>query len=340
MLIRHCSIILLVLLSTGLLAQNQGISYQAVARDAGGQLLANENIAVKFSILQNNPAPTGLLVFQETHNTSTNDYGLFNLEIGSGNVLNGMWGAIDWPAGPHFLQVEIDEGSGYINMGTTELVSVPYAKHANTADALTDPDWDRSGNDLTNTNSGEVTINNALFPNSGASAIQIDSMIAFGNSQFGQFNYVYTNRDGQWVVKANNLSSSNPPKLVIDDDGDGVIVEEQLTINNTTSSPQPNTLYGNSMPLAYGYVQSGGGLSGGSYGISSATRIGNGQYRVTLSNTPTGTTIPIVTCYDLNSLETGVIAGNLGNTIEVNTFNGSGNPTNTNFLIVVFGTAQ
>ncbi len=336
--IRYCSIALLVFLTTSLLAQNQGISYQAVARDAGGQLLANENIAVKFSILQNNPPPTGLLVYQETHNASTNDYGLFTLEIGSGNVLNGTWSAIDWPAGPHFLQVEIDEGSGYINMGTTELVSVPYAKHAHTADALTDPDWDRSGNDLANANSGQVDINNVSFPEIGdPEALQVDSIIAFANG--GQRNFVYTNSDGQWVMQANNLSSSNPPKLVIDDDGDGVIVEEQLTINSTTSNPDPKTVYGNSMPLAYGYIQSGGQVTGG-YGISSATLLGTGRYRVTLSNSPSGNTIPIVSCYDLNSLETAVVANNLGNSIDINTFNASGNPTATNFFIVVFGMPQ
>lgn len=320
-------------------AQQQGLSYQAVARDGGGQLLANENVAVKFTILQNNPAPAGLLVYQETHNTTTNDYGLFSLTIGEGNILNGSWPNIDWPAGPHFLQVEIDEGSGYINMGTTELVSVPYAKHANTASALTDPDWIKSGNELTNTNNGLVTINNAEFPNNAATALQLDSMITFSNGQLGQLNFAYTNTDGQWVVKANNLSSNNTPKLVIDDDGDGLIVEEQITINSSSNSPKPKTLYANSMPIAYGFIQAGGGVTGG-YGISSATMGNLGEYTINLSNAAAGTTIPIATCYDRGMLEHAVISGAGPNSVNVNTFDANGTPTSTNFFIVIFGTPQ
>ena len=60
----------------------QGISYQAVATDQQGAPLENQAIAVKFSILQG--APTGSAAYIEIHNTSTDSYGMFNLNLGMG----------------------------------------------------------------------------------------------------------------------------------------------------------------------------------------------------------------------------------------------------------------
>jgi len=97
----------------------QGFKYQALYRDNSGNIIANENIAVQIKLLQG--SATGTEVFSETHNTSTNDFGLFNLEIGSENPT--AFATIDWSNGSYFVNTIVN-GTDY---GTSQLLSVPYA---------------------------------------------------------------------------------------------------------------------------------------------------------------------------------------------------------------------
>ncbi|MFN3852235.1 MAG: hypothetical protein ACK4NY_22560, partial [Spirosomataceae bacterium] len=108
----------------------QGISYQAIARNSSGNALVNQSISVRFNIL--NSTPNGSSVYSETHSTTTNQLGLFNLIVGNGTPQSGTFSGIDWATGSKFLLVEIDPtgGSNYINLGTTQMMSVPYALYA------------------------------------------------------------------------------------------------------------------------------------------------------------------------------------------------------------------
>ncbi len=111
----------------------QALNYQAVARDNAGAILANTNLDVRFSVKQT--TATGTTVFQETHAASTDALGGFSLEIGRGAASTGSFTAINWGAGPYFLEVELDVNSSgsYTSMGTSEMLSVPYALYAETA---------------------------------------------------------------------------------------------------------------------------------------------------------------------------------------------------------------
>lgn len=109
----------------------EGISYQAVARDGSGSLLSNQPIDVRFTVHEGNP--TGTSVYIETHSVSTNDYGLFTASIGMGSASSGTLGGINWGSNTHYLQVEVDAGNGYVDLGTTQLMSVPYALYAKEA---------------------------------------------------------------------------------------------------------------------------------------------------------------------------------------------------------------
>ncbi len=113
------------------------IKYQAVARDNGGNVLSNQLVSFRISILQTNS--TGTSVYSETHQLTTNEFGLANLNIGNGAIVSGDFSLIAWSADLHFLKVEMDPagGSAYQLMGTSQLLSVPYALHAKTADSLT-----------------------------------------------------------------------------------------------------------------------------------------------------------------------------------------------------------
>ncbi len=111
----------------------QALNYQAVARDNAGVILANTNLDVRFTVKQT--TATGTTVFQETHATATDAMGGFTLEIGRGTASTGSFTAINWAAGPYFLEVELDVNSSgsYTSMGTSEMLSVPYSQYANRA---------------------------------------------------------------------------------------------------------------------------------------------------------------------------------------------------------------
>jgi hypothetical protein len=106
------------------------INYQGVARDNSGNELVNQSISLQLSILEDNS--NGTVVYSETHFTTTNDFGLFNTHIGNGTLTSGAFSNIDWGGHSHFLKVEMDAsgGSNYTLLGTSQLVSVPYALYA------------------------------------------------------------------------------------------------------------------------------------------------------------------------------------------------------------------
>lgn len=137
------------ILSTGLFAQSpQGFKYQAVIRDSEGEPLSSQDVSLRISILENNSQ--GESQYSETHTVKTSEFGLISLVIGSGSGtgLDGDFSTIDWGSDQHFLQLEVDKdgGTSYQMMGTTQLLSVPYALYAETVGEITetDPDYNES----------------------------------------------------------------------------------------------------------------------------------------------------------------------------------------------------
>jgi uncharacterized protein (TIGR02145 family) len=108
----------------------QGFNYQAVARDASGQSLVNKSVMFRISLLQG--SISGTAVYAETQATTTNQFGLITLNIGSGTVVSGTFASINWAGGPYFIKVEMDAagGTSFQSMGTSQLLSVPYAQYA------------------------------------------------------------------------------------------------------------------------------------------------------------------------------------------------------------------
>lgn len=105
----------------------QGISYQAIALNGSGAPVVSSNVRVKLSILD--ATVTGTVLYSETHLKTTNANGLFILTIGQGTVLSGSFNTINWGTNSKFLKVEMDAtgGTTYALVGTTQLLSVPYA---------------------------------------------------------------------------------------------------------------------------------------------------------------------------------------------------------------------
>jgi hypothetical protein len=108
----------------------QKLSYQAVIRDASNNIVSNQPVGIRISIIQG--SPTGTPVYIETHNPMTNTDGLVSIEIAGGVVVSGAFSAIDWSKTPYFLFTEVDPtgGTSYSIFSTTELMSVPYALFA------------------------------------------------------------------------------------------------------------------------------------------------------------------------------------------------------------------
>ena len=109
----------------------QGFNYQATVRNSSGTLIINQSVLFKFSILQN--SVSGTAVYSENQTATTDELGHVNLIVGQGTPTKGTFSAINWGNGTYYLGIELNTGSGYVAMGTTQLLSVPYALHANTA---------------------------------------------------------------------------------------------------------------------------------------------------------------------------------------------------------------
>ena len=143
------AIITALLLSAGVFAQApQKMSYQCVIRNATGILVTNQSIGVKISILQG--SPLGTVTYSETYspNPQTNVNGLLTIEIGGGIPITGTFSAINWATGPYFLKTETDPtgGTTYSIVGTSQLLTVPYALYSKTAEN----GFSGNYNDLTN----------------------------------------------------------------------------------------------------------------------------------------------------------------------------------------------
>ena len=108
----------------------QAFKYQAVVRDAGGEILSNQSVNLRISI--RNETPLGTIIYQEIFTTTSNQFGLVNLNIGLGTPEIGLFSDVGWFADSKFIEVEIeDSASGeYISLGTSELFSVPYALYS------------------------------------------------------------------------------------------------------------------------------------------------------------------------------------------------------------------
>ena len=109
----------------------QKISYQGVARNVSGTVLANQPIGLKFVITDG----TSTVYSENQPPITTNSFGLFSTFIGGGTPTIGSFSSINWSTGTHFLEVLIDPagGTSYISVGTQQFMSVPYALYAETS---------------------------------------------------------------------------------------------------------------------------------------------------------------------------------------------------------------
>lgn len=133
------TIVAAILLTSSIFAQApEKMSYQVVIRDGSDALLVGKTVGMQISIVQG--SALGTAVYIETHTPTTNANGLVSIAIGMGTPVSGTFTGIDWSAGPNFIKTETDPlgGTNYTISGTSQLLSVPYALYAKTAEKLVD----------------------------------------------------------------------------------------------------------------------------------------------------------------------------------------------------------
>ncbi len=212
-------------------APPQGISYQAVARDADGLILGDANLLVQVDIYAN--AIDGPLIWQETHSVSTNEFGLFTMVIGQGETQTGIFDLINWGATSYFLGIWVDSGTGYELMGVSQLLSVPYALHAGSVDNIDDADADPQNELIT---SLEME-NDSLIINEGGTTHYVDL-----GENFGCIDYIQLYND----TLLNIVDGCGDPNMVsltplIDDHdwelGDNLMYSSQENVGIGTETP-------------------------------------------------------------------------------------------------------
>ena len=123
-------LLLFLLISVGINAQ---FNYQAIVKDSDGNPVTNNQVKFKFSLMYQSSTATP--VFIEEHEITTPPDGVVNLSVGGGTVVNGTFLNIDWSQSV-FMKEELDTGSGYQDMGTRLIASVPVAEFANKLDGF------------------------------------------------------------------------------------------------------------------------------------------------------------------------------------------------------------
>ncbi|MBI9068962.1 MAG: tail fiber domain-containing protein [Salinivirgaceae bacterium] len=260
-----------IVLTAVLFGQNHnGFKYQAVLRAADGKVIADEELGLRISILTG--SETGSIIYTEEHLKSTNTVGLVHLNIGTGNVLIGDFAGINWGSNDYFLQIELNRNNeGFVVLGISPLLSVPYAIHAESVTNKDDADADSfneiqdlnlSGSILKITNNESATeIDMAPFMDTNTDEQTLlfdgDSLVITNGNKVDLLPYKDNTDEQQLIISGTELSIgngntidlSNLPDSVIDDDANATnelqnlsLTSDSIMISDGNGIPLPNGL--------------------------------------------------------------------------------------------------
>jgi uncharacterized protein (TIGR02145 family) len=150
----------------------QGIPYQAVMRNADGSVMTSSAVSLTFMI--HDGSATGTVVYQESHALTSNAQGLVSCVVGNGVVSQGNFADINWGGGAKFLQVMMGSGANQVDLGTQQMLSVPYALYSNGVNVSVSPTGDTltiGGNSVIVPGISAANANNNNIPTSGLGAV-------------------------------------------------------------------------------------------------------------------------------------------------------------------------
>ena len=346
--------VLLITISNAMYAQApQGMNYQAVVRDANGDLMTNQNVTVIFTIKQG--TTSGTTVYSETQSVTTNNYGGFVAIIGQGTPITQTFDAIDWGTDNYFLNVNVDGN----DLGTTQLLSVPYALHANTASKadsanfaqnadtatiatrLENPIWKTKQSNGDYFTSGEpVIIGDSV---SDAQVLTVRKSIVPLGQELADFRIGTLNNAGDVLnMEIGSSSSTNAQFIECNIQGAGTMfkvntdgsVYTKKNITVETEINRSNTGSANLIPIAYGMVQMTGAIASGT-GNFTVTKNVTGEYRIAINGESfnlSDYTVLITIQYGASYSYYALSAGKL----IVEPFDLAGNPVNASFSFAVY----
>jgi len=250
------TLIVLLFISISLLAQSpELISYQAVIRDSDNNLVTNTSVGMQISILQG--SATAEAVYIERQFPTTNSNGLVSIEIGGDNatVVSGDFSTIDWSSGIYFIKTETDlnGGSSYTITGTSQILSVPYALYAKTAENITgsftetDPEynaWNKSYNDLTSKPNIIDSINTVLDTTTKFLRTEVDGSVTNELQTLSLINNELSISGGNSIMLNTGSTQSN---VLLRDFPDGFenveIISQYFDSLDTYTVPEGKNLY-------------------------------------------------------------------------------------------------
>lgn len=336
----------------------QSFNYQGALRNAEGDPIPDQPFSIRFSILQG--SDSGPVVYQETQQEFTNSLGLFTLRVGEGLPVTGTFAAIDWASSSHYLKVELNAGgSGFTDLGATQLLSVPYALYAASAGGGggSGP-WQASGNHISNTNSGGVGIGTSSVPAESKLVVGAVNTTSEGgqiqiNAPGGTYNTAYflDNYEDRFRIMSGTNTGSLTTRLSIKDGNVGVGTMDPTTklyVNGTvTISEEVNrvaTGAANMVPIAYGAVGLSGSIvsTASSGNVSSTWNSSSSRYEITITGETFNATdyVAVVTSGPVvgipNPSPAIVNTSSGAGKLIVYAFNGSGSLIQREFSFVVY----
>ncbi|MDG1432975.1 MAG: hypothetical protein P8Q41_03150 [Saprospiraceae bacterium] len=246
---------------------DQGFNYQAVVQNEQGEIIKDDFVSMRFWIVKG--SANGDILYRETHNAIyTGSEGILNLQIGTGSSDVGDFSSIDWSADRHFIRIDLDENNGndFNQMGITQLMAVPYAMHAFSADGgSSGDDWGSQTVTTDNSINGNGTPSSPLTVNTSAVNTDNQELSISGNQlSISNGNTISiptggtdadadpTNEIQTLSINGNQLQISDGNEIVLPGDADANPSNEiqDLSVNTTGSDVNLNISNGNTVSFS------------------------------------------------------------------------------------------
>jgi hypothetical protein len=251
---KHLLLILgVICVSTYLSAQTfpQGMKYQAVARNQKGDVLADQPVTLRISLMSG-PAGKQTVHYSEVHETTTNELGLFTLVVGEGKTESGTFSKVPWATEDIWMEIAIRDNakSGFVSISNSRLLAVPYAFHALTASSLSNNNSLNSGNqELKNASGVNQTMSTTFSPSLSAStpgvpanvwSLQGNSSVNSATDRLGSTNaadlvIITNNTERMRITSAGNIQIKNDLEI-----GNNLTVKKNVWLNTTEGSTTNN----------------------------------------------------------------------------------------------------
>jgi hypothetical protein len=214
-------------------------NYSAVARNAAGQPIATTTIGIQISILKS--SATGAVQYSENHFVNTDAFGLFNLVIGTGAVQSGSMATIIWSNDNYYLKVGMDAsgGTNFLTMGTTQLLSVPYAMHAKTAEN----GIDRISGDTLYLSNGQSFVSSASGGGAGNLVLPTITTNAVTGitSNSATYSGTISNANGNQIMERGFVYSTSPNPTIL---SNKIVIGSGTGVFDTIISLTPDGIFG------------------------------------------------------------------------------------------------